>query len=65
MDRKFASKVLLGCAVLCPFLMLVGGLSLYSGYTKTGGMLLCIAGTVDLLGYSTALYGVTEQEAGA
>lgn len=58
MGRFSVERKLLACAALCPFLLIVGGLTLANGYIKSAGFILFLAGAIDLLGYSTALLGV-------
>lgn len=61
-------KLLLICAASCPFFMIVGGLLLLdnelhvaSPSVHLAGIMFCLAGVVDLLGYSVALFGESKR----
>jgi hypothetical protein len=55
-------RALLICAATCPTLLVGAGLILMSGYTTGAGIVLCVAGAVDLLGFSIAIFGGGNQQ---
>lgn len=50
------NRILLLCAATTPMVIGTAGLILYNGFPKLAGTVLFVAGVVDLLGYSTAIF---------